>query len=215
MCSRYQWYCIYPDPIVVVRIKRKFLSKYITLRARLWYEAKDTSKIFITGIYKKTNCIGLFIKGKAFNGIDVKNIEYPIDMFLAILGYNPDKCNVMAEQSNFENYIFSTELLSEDEICNHSTKGILPNNTPVTLRYMKSYVDEQVLDTVNVTFISARSTAGFSKYEEGFIELKFQDNKGKIYKVSVDGSGNYKNGDVLGMPMPDYFDYIQIIRREE
>ena len=80
---------------------------------------------------------------------------------------------------------------------------------------MKSYMDEQVLDTVNVTFISARSTAGFNKYEEGFIELKFQDNKGKIYKVSVDGSGNYKNGDVFGMSMPDYIDYIQIIRREE
>ena len=101
MRSRYQWYCIYPDPIVVVRIKKRILSKYIILRARLWYEAKDASKIFITGIYKKTNCIGLFIKGKTFNGIDVKNIEYPIDMFLAILDLYRDG-HILIEDNNLK-----------------------------------------------------------------------------------------------------------------
>lgn len=220
------YYFLLHDPVISIKVKEKILSKYIILKPRIWCEAdKDTSKIFITEIYKKSNSTKWLVKGKAFNGIKVKDINYPLDMFLAILGYNPNNCRIIEEQSDFENYILSTKILNIndffiDELYELNNECIFPNNTPVTLRYIKDDFSEekQVLDPVDVTFLYARSIiAENSKWGCAceFVELNFQNDSGKTYTVTVDQFGRYKNGDVLGMPMPEYFDYIEMTRREE
>lgn len=220
------YYFLLHDPIIAIKVKKKIFTKHIILRPRIWCEAaENTSKIFITEIYRKPNNTKWRIKGKAFNGIKVKDIQYPLDMFLAILGYNPNNCNIIEEQSDFENYILSTQILNIndffiDEFYELDNECIFSNNTPVTLRYMKDDFSEekQVLDPVNVTFLYARSIiAEDSKWECTceFVELNFQNDRGKTYKVTVDQFGRYKNGDVLGMPMPEYFDYIEMTKREE
>ena len=67
------YYFLLHDPVISIKVKEKILSKYIILKPRIWCEAdKDTSKIFITEIYKKSNSTKWLVKGKAFNGIKVK-----------------------------------------------------------------------------------------------------------------------------------------------